>query len=208
MILLNQIGAMEWIPSTFRWCSFKSLERTAKFGARCKSNFSNGSFVGVFSHLLRMVHRQRKLLAMVIHALLMTSQSHTILRLGGFHVFALDSFCSDSIHGLEEGEQLRFPLLEPSRWRRCLHCRTSASNQHAGWKVLRTWWACDWDMQRAQYDSRPRVRGAHALVDGGGFLRSGLGLTNDQWIHLNTLERANMVAHHTMGTPNYMASGW
>ena len=59
----------------------------------------------------------------------------------------------------------------------------------------------------AQYDSRPRVRGAHALVDGGGFLRSGLGLTNDQWIHLNTLERAIMVAHHTMGTPNYMASG-
>ena len=59
----------------------------------------------------------------------------------------------------------------------------------------------------AQYDSRPRVRGAHALVDGGGFLRSGLGLTNDQWIHLNTLERAIMVAHHTMGTPNYRASG-
>ena len=43
-----------------------------------------------------------------------------------------------------------------------------------------------------------------ALVEAGGFLRNGLGLSHDQWIHLIALERANMVAHHTVGTPNYM----
>ena len=33
---------------------------------------------------------------------------------------------------------------------------------------------------------------------------SGFGLSNDQWIHLNTLERANMVSHHAMGSASYM----
>ena len=44
----------------------------------------------------------------------------------------------------------------------------------------------------------------YAVVESGGFLRNGFGLSHDEWIHLNILERANMVAHHTMGTPNYM----
>ena len=49
------------------------------------------------------------------------------------------------------------------------------------------------------------VSGVHfAVVEGGGFLRNGLGLTNEQWIHLNTLERANMQASHSLGTPTYM----
>ena len=49
------------------------------------------------------------------------------------------------------------------------------------------------------------VSGVHyALVEGGGFLKNGLGLTNEQCIVLNTLERANMQASHTMGTAAYM----
>jgi hypothetical protein len=49
------------------------------------------------------------------------------------------------------------------------------------------------------------VSGVHyAVVEGGGFLRNGLGLTHDQWIHLNMPERANMQAHHTMCTAAYM----
>ena len=49
------------------------------------------------------------------------------------------------------------------------------------------------------------VSGVHfAVVEEGGFLRNGLGLTNEQWIHLNTLERANMQASHSMGTPTCM----
>ena len=31
-----------------------------------------------------------------------------------------------------------------------------------------------------------------------------LGFSHDQSVHLTTLERVNMVAHHTMGTPNDM----
>ena len=38
----------------------------------------------------------------------------------------------------------------------------------------------------------------YAVVESGGFLRNGLGLSHDQWIHLNTLERANMVSPHAM----------
>jgi hypothetical protein len=49
------------------------------------------------------------------------------------------------------------------------------------------------------------VAGVHfAVVEGGGFLQHGLGLTNDQWAHLNTLERANMQAFHSMGSGTYM----
>eukprot|EP00435_Cladocopium_sp_Y103_P021382 s689_g5.t1 len=49
------------------------------------------------------------------------------------------------------------------------------------------------------------VTGIHyAVVESGGFLRNGLGLTQDQWIHLNTLEPANMVAHCTMGSGDFM----
>eukprot|EP00435_Cladocopium_sp_Y103_P014426 s427_g3.t1 len=44
----------------------------------------------------------------------------------------------------------------------------------------------------------------YAVVESGGFLRNGLGLTHDQWIHLNTLERANMVVHCTMGSGDFM----
>ena len=45
----------------------------------------------------------------------------------------------------------------------------------------------------------------YALVESGGFLRNGLRLSHDQWIHLNTLERANMVAHNTMGASEFMS---
>ena len=34
----------------------------------------------------------------------------------------------------------------------------------------------------------------YSLVERGGFLRNGLGLSHDQWIHLTTLERANMIS--------------
>ena len=42
------------------------------------------------------------------------------------------------------------------------------------------------------------------IVESGGYLRNGLGLSNDQWIHLTTLERANLVASRTMGAVEYM----
>ena len=42
------------------------------------------------------------------------------------------------------------------------------------------------------------------IVESGGYLRNGLGLNNDQWIHLTTLERANLVASRTMGAVEYM----
>ena len=49
------------------------------------------------------------------------------------------------------------------------------------------------------------VSGVHfAVVEGGGFFQHGLGLTNDQCAHLNTLERANMQAFHSMGSGAYM----
>ena len=44
----------------------------------------------------------------------------------------------------------------------------------------------------------------YTVVESGGFLRNGLGLSNDQWTHLNTLERASMVSHHAMGSASYM----
>lgn len=46
------------------------------------------------------------------------------------------------------------------------------------------------------------VSGVHyALVEGGGFLQNGLGLTNEQCILLNTLERANMQLVRQRGGP-------
>jgi hypothetical protein len=49
------------------------------------------------------------------------------------------------------------------------------------------------------------VSGLHfSVVEGGGLLQHGLGLTNDQWVHLNTLERANMQAFHSMSSGTYM----
>ena len=38
------------------------------------------------------------------------------------------------------------------------------------------------------------------IVESGGYLRNGLGLSNGQWIHVTTLERANLVASRTMGS--------
>ena len=45
----------------------------------------------------------------------------------------------------------------------------------------------------------------YALVESGGFLRNGLGPTSDQWIYLNILERAIVVAHSTMGAAEFMS---
>ena len=42
------------------------------------------------------------------------------------------------------------------------------------------------------------------IVGGGGYLRNGLGLSNGQWIHVTTLERANLVASRTMGSVECM----
>ena len=44
----------------------------------------------------------------------------------------------------------------------------------------------------------------YSIVENGGFLRNGLGLTHQQWVHLTTLERANMVAARVMGSVDYM----
>ena len=44
----------------------------------------------------------------------------------------------------------------------------------------------------------------YSLVEHGGFLRNGLGLSHDQWIHLTTLERANMISSRTMGSVEFM----
>ena len=44
----------------------------------------------------------------------------------------------------------------------------------------------------------------YAIVEHGGFLRNGLGLSREQWSHLNVLERANLVSSRTMGSVEYM----
>jgi len=44
----------------------------------------------------------------------------------------------------------------------------------------------------------------YSIVENGGFLRNGLGLTHQQWVHLTTLERANMVAARVMGAVDSM----
>ena len=44
----------------------------------------------------------------------------------------------------------------------------------------------------------------YSLVGHGGFLRNGLGLSREQWSHLNVLERANLISSRTMGSVEYM----
>eukprot|EP00435_Cladocopium_sp_Y103_P059564 s875_g21.t1 len=53
--------------------------------------------------------------------------------------------------------------------------------------------------------TRDYVTGLHyAIVEHGGFLRNGLGLNQTQWVHLNVLERANLIASRTAGSKEYM----
>ena len=52
------------------------------------------------------------------------------------------------------------------------------------------------------------VSGVHyALVEGGDFLRKGLGLTNEQWIHLNTLGTRQHSCTSHYGDAKVHASG-
>ena len=44
----------------------------------------------------------------------------------------------------------------------------------------------------------------YSLVEHGGFLRNGLGLSHEQWVHLNILERANLIASRTTGSVGFM----
>ena len=44
----------------------------------------------------------------------------------------------------------------------------------------------------------------YSLVEHGGFLRNGLGLSHDQWVHLNVLERGNLIASRTAGSVELM----
>jgi hypothetical protein len=119
------------------------------------------------------------------------------------HVCALDGFCIYSKLCMEE-VQCGFELvLEPAcRWI-FIHCRTVAKDCMFWKGNLKSW---------VTKEPRPVMRSAwpmtvsgihYALVEGGGFM-SCLGFSHDQSVHLTTLERVNMVAHHTMGTPNDM----
>ena len=47
----------------------------------------------------------------------------------------------------------------------------------------------------------------YSLVEHGGFLRNGMGLSREQWSHLNVLERANLISSRTMGSVEYMRLG-
>ena len=40
----------------------------------------------------------------------------------------------------------------------------------------------------------------YSIVEHGGFLRNGLGLSHQQWVHLATLERANLVTARVIGS--------
>ena len=52
---------------------------------------------------------------------------------------------------------------------------------------------------------RDYASGLHySIVENGGFLRNGLGLSHQQWVHLTTLERANLVSSRMMGSVEYM----
>ena len=44
----------------------------------------------------------------------------------------------------------------------------------------------------------------YSIVEHGGFLRNGCGLTPEQWRHLATLERANLVSSRALGAVEYM----
>jgi hypothetical protein len=44
----------------------------------------------------------------------------------------------------------------------------------------------------------------YSLVEHGGFLRNGCGLSQAQWVHLTTLERANLISARALGSVEYM----
>ena len=44
----------------------------------------------------------------------------------------------------------------------------------------------------------------YSIVEHGGFLRNGCGLTQEQWVHLTTLERGNLIAPRATGAVEYM----
>ena len=44
----------------------------------------------------------------------------------------------------------------------------------------------------------------YSMVEHGGFLRNGLGLSHDPWVHLNILERTNLIASRTAGSVEFM----
>ena len=44
----------------------------------------------------------------------------------------------------------------------------------------------------------------YSLVENGGVLRNGCGLTQAQWVHLTTLERANLISTRALGSVEYM----
>ena len=46
----------------------------------------------------------------------------------------------------------------------------------------------------------------YAIVDHVGYLRNGLGLSHEQWIHLTILEIAKLVTTRVMGSVEYMRS--
>ena len=44
----------------------------------------------------------------------------------------------------------------------------------------------------------------YSIVEHGGFLRNGCGLTQEQWVHLTTLERGNLIASRATAALEYM----
>ena len=44
----------------------------------------------------------------------------------------------------------------------------------------------------------------YSMVEHGGFLRNATGLSHEQWIHLHTLERANLLSSRTAGAEEFM----
>eukprot|EP00435_Cladocopium_sp_Y103_P008287 s4023_g2.t1 len=54
---------------------------------------------------------------------------------------------------------------------------------------------------------REYVNGLHyAVVESGGWVRYALGVNGGQWVHMTTLERANMITEERMGTQRYMTA--
>jgi hypothetical protein len=49
------------------------------------------------------------------------------------------------------------------------------------------------------------AKGLHqSIVEHGGFLRNGCGLSQAQWVHLTTLERATLISSRVLGSVEYM----
>ena len=44
----------------------------------------------------------------------------------------------------------------------------------------------------------------HSMVEHGKFLRNGVGLSHDQWVHFNVLERAHLILSRTAGSVEFM----